>query len=124
MRYAVSEIPAAKVLMGMTLYGYDWLIPWQKGRLAAGMANNSAEGLADQEQVPITWDAASSTPMFRYRSADGTDHEVWFDDAMSAALKMNLVYEFGLRGLSFWLLGYSFPQNWHLVRESFQSKQR
>jgi cortical fragment-lytic enzyme len=121
LKYATSVIAPTKILMGMSLYGYDWTIPWQKGRLASGISNNSAQNLAQERQVPISWDSASGSPYFRYESA-GQQHEVWFDDALSVAAKLNLVYEFGLRGVSYWVLGNSFPQNWHLIRESFGVK--
>ena len=121
LKYATSVIAPAKILLGMSLYGYDWEIPWQKGRLASGVSNNSAQNLAQEQQRPIEWDAKSASPYFRYQGTQG-EREVWFDDALSAAVKMNLVYEFGLRGISYWVLGNSFPQNWHLIRESFEVK--
>jgi spore germination protein len=104
LKYATSVITPSKILMGMSLYGYDWQIPWEKGRLASGISNNSAQNLAQEQQVPIVWDSASVSPSFRY-NASQSEHEVWFDDALSAAAKLNLVYEFGLRGVSYWVLG-------------------
>lgn len=122
LKYAISVIPASKILMGMSLYGYDWKLPFQKGKLASGIDNQSAQGLASTQQVPIEWGQAEVSPMFRYRGPDNTEHEVWFDDALSAAAKLNLVYEFKLRGVSWWMLGNEFPQGWHLIRDSFEVK--
>jgi spore germination protein len=50
--------------------------------------------------------------MFRYYDTDGVQHEVWFEDARSVRAKLLLVNEYDLRGVSYWLLGLSFPQNW------------
>lgn len=122
LKYATSVIPPAKILMGMSLYGYDWKLPYEKGKLAASIDNKSAQDLASTQQVPIEWDQASVSPMFRYQGPDNTEHEVWFDDALSAAAKLNLVYELKLRGVSWWVLGNEFPQGWYLLRDSFDVK--
>lgn len=42
---------------------------------------------------------------------------VWFEDARSIRARFNLVKKYGLRGVSYWVLGNEFPQNW-LVLES------
>lgn len=106
LRYATSVIPSSKILMGMSLYGYDWRLPYVKDQTrASGISNNSAQNLALREQVPILWDAKAASPYYRYRNQDGEDHIVWFDDAMSAAAKLQLVYDFNLRGVSYWVIG-------------------
>jgi spore germination protein len=46
-------------------------------------------------------------------------HEVWFEDARSAQAKFDTVKEYGLEGISYWALGYPFPQNWTLLQENF-----
>ncbi len=120
LRYAVSQIPPAKILMGVSLYGYDWQLPYPSGRLAASISNNSAQNLALAMKVPIAWNATAASPYFRYHSSEGPEHEVWFDDSLSAAAKLQLVYDFGLRGISAWVLGNEFPQLWYLVGDSFE----
>ncbi|MCL6593388.1 MAG: LysM peptidoglycan-binding domain-containing protein, partial [Alicyclobacillus sp.] len=47
--YATSVIPPNKILMGMSLYGYDWPLPFPTAGRASGIANNSAQNLAIQE---------------------------------------------------------------------------
>jgi len=119
--YATSVIQPNKILMGMSLYGYDWPLPWKTGDRAAGISNNAAQNLAISEKAPIEFDGSSASPNFRYRV--GTDeHIVWFDDALSAEMKFRLVYEYDLRGISYWVLGNSFPQNWYLVKDVFDIK--
>jgi spore germination protein len=120
LEYATSVIPSEKILMGMALYGYDWPLPYPSGRRASGISNNSAQNLAIVQQVPIQWDVASQSPYFRYRRADGTEHEVWFDDAMSVLIKFQLIYDMNLRGVSYWVLGNEFPQAWYLMADTFQ----
>lgn len=119
LEYATSVIDPAKILMGVSLYGYDWPLPFQKGvTRASGISNNAAQNLAIAEQSPIQWDAVSASPFFDYTSGS-TAHRVWFDDAQSAAIKLSLVDEYGLRGTTVWVLGNEFPQLWYLMEDSY-----
>ncbi|MBX5436859.1 MAG: LysM peptidoglycan-binding domain-containing protein [Alicyclobacillaceae bacterium] len=122
LEYATSEIRPDKILMGMSLYGYDWPYPWQPGMRASGLSNNSAQNLAVNRGSPVEWDVLSASPYFYYRTSEGQQRVVWFDDALSAAAKLHLVYEFGLRGVSYWVLPNSFPQNWYLLEDSFNAQ--
>lgn len=120
--YATSVIDPGKILMGMSLYGYDWPMPYVKGTTrASGISNNDAQNLALAEKSTIKWDKASASPHFGYR-AGTTQHEVWFDDAISADIKLSLVDEYGLRGVTLWVLGNEFPQLWYLLRDQYNIK--
>ncbi|WAH38157.1 glycosyl hydrolase family 18 protein [Alicyclobacillus dauci] len=117
--YATSVIAPEKILMGMSLYGYDWPLPYVKGRTrASGISNNDAQNLAITEQSPIHWDRESASPWFEYM-VGSVRHIVWFDDALSAAIKLSLVDEYGLRGVSMWVLGNEFPQVWNLLQDEY-----
>ncbi|KRW92889.1 glycoside hydrolase [Alicyclobacillus tengchongensis] len=117
--YATSVIEPGKILMGMSLYGYDWPLPYEKGRTrASGVSNNTAQNLAIAEKAPIIWDVKSASPYFEYMVA-GVQHRVWFDDAQSAAIKLALVDEYQLRGVSVWVLGNEFPQLWYLLKDGY-----
>lgn len=120
LNYATSQMRPEKILMGMALYGYDWTLPYPSG-LASSLSNNSAQNLGILQQTPIQWDPAAASPWFRYRTASA-QREVWFEDALSVAAKFQLVYELGLRGVSYWVLPNSFPQNWYLLGNSFVVK--
>ncbi|WAH38656.1 glycosyl hydrolase family 18 protein [Alicyclobacillus dauci] len=119
LEYATSVIPSNKILMGIPLYGYDWELPHQPGGLASGLSANDAQNLALERQVPILWDNESASPYFLY-DVDNKRHIVWFEDAMSVAAKFNLIFDFDLRGISYWVLPNSFPQNWNLLNDVFE----
>ena len=63
-------------------------------------------------------------PFFRYFDENGKQHEVWFEDARSIQAKFDLIKELNLRGISYWKLGLSFPQNWLLITENFNVRKR
>jgi spore germination protein len=118
LEYAASVIPAEKLLMGIPTYGYDWKIPHEEGVLASGIAPQDAQNLAIRKETPVRFDPASASPTFHYTEG-GQEHEVWYEDAKSLLAKFHLVYEMGLRGMSFWVLGQSFPQLWSLLADTF-----
>ena len=43
--YAVSEIPAEKILLGIPNYGYDWPLPYERGTTRARMGSSMRCGL-------------------------------------------------------------------------------
>jgi spore germination protein len=118
--YALTEIPANKILLGQNLYGYDWTLPFvQGGKFAKAISPQQAIALAREHNVAIQYDTKAQAPFFRYWDAQGKQHEVWFEDARSIQAKFDLIKEKGLRGISYWKLGLSFPQNWLLLRDNF-----
>lgn len=119
MNYAVSEMPSNKILMGQNLYGYDWTLPFVPGTVAEAVSPQEAIARAAKYKVDIQYDTKAQAPHFRYTAEDGKQHEVWFEDARSIQAKFNLIKELNLRGMSYWKLGLSFPQNWLLIIENF-----
>lgn len=123
--YALTEMPASKIMMGQNLYGYDWTLPFvQGGQYARAVSPQRAIEIAAANNVPILYDTKAQAPHFNYTDAQGKRHEVWFEDARSIQAKFNLVKELGLRGVSYWKLGLSFPQNWLLIEENFDVVKR
>ncbi|WP_051344312.1 glycosyl hydrolase family 18 protein [Alicyclobacillus herbarius] len=118
--YATSQIDSTKILMGMALYGYDWALPWRQGERAAGLSSESAMELAIEREAEVLWDEPSASPYFHYTDEQGRRHVVWFEDALSVAAKFHLIEEYRLRGLSYWVLPNSFPQNWYLLSDVFE----
>jgi len=120
LEYALSEMPAYKIMMGQNLYGYDWTLPYVPGGpYAKSLSPQRAIEIALEHGVEIQYDTVSQAPYFEYTDAEGRDHIVWFEDARSIQAKFNLVKELDLRGVSYWKLGLSFPQNWLLIEQNF-----
>ncbi|MBU9712377.1 glycoside hydrolase family 18 protein [Evansella tamaricis] len=121
--YALTEMPANKIMMGQNLYGYDWTLPYEPGEeYARALSPNRAVELAFSRNVPIQYDAESQAPFFEYVDDAGSEHVVWFEDARSIQAKFDLIKELGLRGISYWKLGLPFTQNWLLLNDQFDIK--
>ncbi|BCB01886.1 glycosyl hydrolase family 18 protein [Bacillus sp. KH172YL63] len=124
LEYAISEMPPSKILMGQNLYGYDWTLPFKQGDTAKAISPQQAIKLAAENNVQIKYDQKAQAPHFTYRDKNGKDHEVWFEDARSIQAKFDLMKELKLRGMSYWKLGLSFPQNWLLITDHFNVVKR
>lgn len=111
--YAVTEIPASKLLLGVSNYGYDWPLPFVRGETRAqSISNQRAIQLAIQHRIAIQYDETAQSPFFYYTGDSGTVHAVWFEDAQSLAAKLGLIAEYGLKGAGFWNLMRPFSQTW------------
>ncbi|MDP4182251.1 MAG: glycosyl hydrolase family 18 protein [Bacillota bacterium] len=118
--YAVSVIPPKKIIMGMPLYGYDWKLPYVPGGpFAARVSPQKALSIASNYGSIVKYDQVAQSPFFNYYDENKVNHVVWFEDARSVRVKFLTAVEYGLRGVSYWLLGQSFPQNWAVLDDMF-----
>ena len=119
--YALTEIPAHKLWLGIPNYGYDWPLPFVQGQTkATSISNTYAVSLARKYGAEIQYDQIAQSPWFRYRDENGTEHEVWFEDARSIRAKLALIPEYGLWGAGYWNLMRPFPQNWLVLNALYQ----
>jgi spore germination protein len=124
LEYAITEIPPNKILMGQNLYGYDWTLPFKEGDIAKALSPQQAIQLAVKYNTNIQYDYNAQAPYIDYVDENGKQHKVWFEDARSIQAKFNLLKELNLRGMSYWKLGLSFPQNWLLISDQFEVVKR
>ena len=118
--YALTEILAHKIWLGIPTYGYDWTLPYTKGRKAISLSNPRALSLAAEFRVSIRYDESAQSPWFSYTDCQGQPHEVWFEDARSIRAKLSLAAEYGLAGVGYWNLMRPFAQNWVLLNALYQ----
>ena len=119
-QYALTEIPANKILLGQNLYGYDWTLPFiQGGDYAEAISPQRAIEVAKRYNAAIQFDYIAQAPYFNYYDEQGRSHIVWFEDARSIQAKFDLVKRLNLRGVGYWKLGLPFPQNWQLIGANF-----
>ena len=108
LEYAVTQIPAGKILMGFSNYGYSWKLPWRQGDAARVIANAAAMNLAVSVGAEMKFDQTAQAPFFSYTDSAGQRHAVWFEDVRSVQARLQLVKEFGLAGISFWTINQLF----------------
>ena len=115
LEYAVTRIPAEKLIMGIPNYGYDWPLPYERGLTRARTIGNvEAVRIAAENGAEIRYARIAQSPWFTYMSA-GQSHEVWFEDPRSIMAKLDLAGEYGLSGIGYWNLMRPFRANWLLL---------
>ena len=122
--YAVSEIPAEKISLGIPNYGYDWPLPYEKDVTRANTIHTlEAIQLAIDHGSEIYFDQTARSPYFYYWQY-GIRHEVWFEDPRSLLAKFQLIEELGLTGAGYWQLMNFFRANWLMLKEMFHIEKR
>lgn len=120
--YALTEIPANKIKIGIANYGYDWTLPYIKGESrAVTIGNVEAVQIAIENDAVIQFDKIAQSPFFQYEK-NGKTHEVWFEDVRSLQGKYDLIKEFGLRGFGVWQIMRFFRAGWELSSQNFRKK--
>lgn len=107
------------MILGVPLYGYDWVIPYRPGTIGSAISNQRAMETAMKHQSVIRYSQQERSPYFRYTDENGRTHEVWFEDVRSMSEKMVLVREFGLQAIGAWQLTLGFKPGPWLLRNFF-----
>ena len=118
--YALSVMPREKIMMGVPFYGYDWTLPYAPENEWASLVNyiTALQRAAEYGSV-IQYDQEAEAPFYQYLDETGVQHQVWFEDARSLKAKYDLVNEYGLRGVSYWVMNLPAPQNWPILDALF-----
>jgi spore germination protein len=111
LRYAVTQIPKEKIVVGISLVGYDW----KDGAAAEVVTWQQAQERARAHSAQILRDDPTASPWFTYTDDTGTDHTVWFEDDISIAAKLQLIRNHGLSGVFCWRAGGEQPTIWPMV---------
>lgn len=113
--YAVSKMPANKILLGLATYGYDWV-----GTSARAVSYPQAIARAGQYGVKVNWDTAAQEPWYTYRDEKGQTHTVWFENTESNERRLALVRKYGLAGVGIWRLGFEDSSYWQMLQRYLQ----
>lgn len=119
--YAKSEIPSEKLLLGVPNYGYDWALPYVRGKSRAeSISNEEAVERARARGAEIIFDETAQAPYYNYYDRptsfeDAVRHEVWFENARSIDSTVRLANEYSLSGCGVWNIMNYFPAMWAVI---------
>jgi spore germination protein YaaH len=105
--YARTQIPPSKIILGVPLYGYDWV-----GDHGTDLTWQQAVQLATAHGVAVQYDSTSQAPWFSYTDSSGRTHQVWFENPQSSAAKFAVAKEAGIGGIFLWMYGNESPATW------------
>jgi spore germination protein YaaH len=115
-RYALTRIPASKVIWGVGVYGYDW--PTDPQGKSTGHAeyltHEQAEALKKLPGATGGYDQAAHAPFVRYTRNDQT-REAWYEDRRSFEAKLDLITRYNMAGFGIWRLGQEDPGIWDVI---------
>ena len=111
-RYASSQMPAAKVVLGIPLYGYNWPDGKSPAQTVSWL---QALRLSRQHAAPAIYSKTSQAPYFSYATG-GKTHTVWFENAASSRSKFEAVQGAGIAGAYLWMYGFEDPGTWPALR--------
>lgn len=106
--YAKTQVPPERIVLGVPLYGYDWVV----GGEGTGVTWLKAFQLATEHGARPQYDAHAQSPWFRYTDEQGREHEVWFENAASSKAKFEAARGAGIGGVYLWMFGYEDTDTW------------
>lgn len=115
--YALMEISAVKIILGLPCYGYDWIITGRKR--AQYLSYQRVMELCERHRAEVFWEQDAETPYFNYFAA-GEEHQVWFENQDSLLAKLLLAYKYHLGGVALWRLGEEDPAVWATLQKTTQ----
>jgi spore germination protein YaaH len=116
-----SGVPPRKILLGIAAYGYDWTDA-RPGARALSYA--AIQRLRTQHNATAQFHPTYRVPHFDYQDGSGERHHVWYEDARSMSLKLDLVRRFQLGGILHWRLGLEDPTSWGPIRAKLSPIQK
>jgi spore germination protein YaaH len=110
LEFSMQGVPPEKGTIGLPTYYHDWT---GIGRLTSS-SYADAMILARTHGATPALDAVEEEMHFSY-SAYGKQHELWIQSTDTLRRKLPLMYEYGLKGISVWRLGFEDPSFWNLI---------
>ena len=122
--YAIREIPASRLFLGVPNYGYDWTLPYVAGESRArSLGTVEAVEQAARVGAEIQYDETAQAPYYFYYTDENNiakKHEVWFEDGRSVERSLSLVPENHMYGIGIWNVMKYFPQLWLVLNGLYE----
>lgn len=103
--YARRFVPSEKLVLALPTYGYDW----QKNKVDS-LYFSDITRLASEHKVQPVLDEESLSMKLSYTDKNKVDHEIWFENATTLEMKMQISTNLGVKKFFFWRLGDQDPK--------------
>lgn len=131
----LRHIPKNKIIMGVPFYGWDWAVEDGKKKqnktfpdsdpqnYSAVISYARAREEKNLKPQNCQWDEYAMQPWCWYKDEKTqTDHQVWYENNKSIAVKFDFAKEKNLAGIAIWTLGFdrTYPDLWDLIKNKFK----
>lgn len=113
-RYAETQMPASKIVLGIPQYGYNW-----SDHHAVAITWQQAVQLSRRYRAQPRYSTSSQSPWFTYTDAAGREHTVWYENAASSRAKLDAAHAAGIGGVYLWMYGTGDPGTWPALHQVF-----
>jgi spore germination protein YaaH len=110
LEFSLQGVPPEKATLGLPTYYHDWT---GVGQLTSS-SYADAMTLAQSNGATPVFDPVEDEIHFGY-NAYGAHHELWIESTDTIRRKLPLLYEYRLKGISVWRLGFEDPSFWSLI---------
>ncbi len=108
----VRGLPAEKVVMGIPNYGWTWKdgnIDWKF---------RTYDYIMSQPNIAVTWDD-DAKELYAEWTKDESNYQAYFANKESVEARMELVDQYGLAGVAFWVFGQEDQDIYDMIYENY-----
>ncbi|MFL6436857.1 MAG: glycosyltransferase [Terriglobales bacterium] len=116
---ALKLIPRDKLIMAIGNYGYEWgnkpiECPEGHRALVCNLSVQDAWIRSSDSDAPVELEPDSLNPHIAFDEDDGSHHQIWFLDAITAINQMRAARDLGIKTFALWRLGSEDRSLWEI----------
>jgi peptidoglycan-N-acetylglucosamine deacetylase len=113
----MRQLPADSTIVTLGSWAYDWA----DKNPATVLSFEYAMAAARDNGATVLFDPATNNPRFSYTESDGTKHEVWLLDGVTAFNQIHAADPYRPAGYALWKLGYEDPSILPLMGRTYNA---
>ncbi|WP_285769438.1 LysM peptidoglycan-binding domain-containing protein [Peribacillus sp. SI8-4] len=111
-RLLMKDVPAHKIILAVPFYTREWVTDPLTGKVTShDRSMTEVNRIVSAHKLKKVWDKNTSQNYVEYTSK-GEKHQIWMEDQNSMKLRLDLVRQNQLGGVSAWYIGSETPDIW------------
>jgi spore germination protein YaaH len=108
----MKEVPAHKIILAVPFYTREWVTDLSTKKVKShDLTMAEVNKIISSHKLKKVWDKKTQQNYVEYTSK-GEKHQIWIEDKKSMKLRIDLVKQNHLGGVSAWYLGSETPDIW------------
>ena len=113
----MATLDPSRTIIGIGNYAYDW----SKGAATQDLTFEEAMLAAKDSEADIAYDDATNNPHFSYDEDNGSAHDIWLLDGVTAFNQMHAADIYRPAGYALWRLGSEDPSIWSVWKHAYDA---